>query len=137
MRSPDAIIAFLAVMKAGAAYIPIDPSYPQARRRYILQDSQAAVLLTESSLYKTDLIEPNQLCLSIQIDTQRDIIAQHSTANLDIEINLDDIAYVIYTSGTTGHPKGVMIRHEGLINHAMAIARAFQMTALRPDVAVF
>jgi len=129
MRSPDAIIAFLAVMKAGAAYIPIDPSYPQARRRYILQDSQAAVLLTESSLYKTDLIEPNQLCLSIQIDTQRDIIAQHSTANLDIEINLDDIAYVIYTSGTTGHPKGVMIRHEGLINHAMAIARAFQMTA--------
>ena len=128
-RSPDAIIAFLAILKAGAAYVPIDPGYPQSRRSYILSDSQAKLLLTD------DVTICNALCdnkalgeKAVLMAAQRKAIAKCETTAPNVEIGPDDIAYVIYTSGTTGNPKGVMVRHEGLVNHAVAMARAFEMT---------
>ena len=125
-RSPNAIIAFLSILKLGAAYVPIDPAYPADRRDYILQDSNAAALLTESSCL-AEGIDYADIC--VQLDSDRAEIAQCSQAELDINIEPEDLAYVIYTSGTTGKPKGVMIPHRGLANHAIAMARAFELTA--------
>ncbi|MEM6448900.1 MAG: amino acid adenylation domain-containing protein [Cyanobacteria bacterium P01_D01_bin.105] len=132
-RSPDAIIAFLAVLQAGGAYVPIDPSYPQARRSYILRDSQAKVVLTDDAavaqaVTSDDSIARNMTSEIVLIPEQREAIAQCEATAPDVTIGPDDIAYVIYTSGTTGNPKGVMVRHEGLVNHAVAMARAFEMT---------
>ena len=125
-RSPNAIIAFLGILKLGAAYVPIDPTYPADRRDYILQDSNAAALLTESSCL-AEGIDYAGLC--VQLDCDRAEIAQCDRAELSINIEPEDLAYVIYTSGTTGKPKGVMIPHRGLANHAIAMARAFELTA--------
>ncbi|MFK8183129.1 MAG: amino acid adenylation domain-containing protein [Phormidesmis sp.] len=142
-RSPDAIIAFLAILKAGAAYVPIDPSYPQARRSYILSDSQAKVLLTEHASIGSvsnesadhgaadNTADETHHAVNtsvVLISEQRQAIAQCSPTAPNVSIGPDDIAYIIYTSGTTGNPKGVMVRHEGVVNHAVAMARTFEMT---------
>ena len=124
-RSPNAIIAFLSILKLGAAYVPIDPTYPTDRRSYILKDSNAAALLTESNCLATG-IEYEGIC--VQLDKAEEAIAQCSRSELAIDIAPEDLAYVIYTSGTTGKPKGVMIPHRGLANHAITMARAFELT---------
>jgi len=126
-RSPYAIIAFLSVLKLGAAYVPIDPDYPAERCDYILQDSQAAALLTESS-YINHIADANYSGICIQLDIQWNAIAHSSSSNLSITVRPEDLAYVIYTSGTTGQPKGVAIPHRGLANHAITMATAFELT---------
>ncbi|MEL7501569.1 MAG: amino acid adenylation domain-containing protein [Cyanobacteria bacterium J06554_6] len=123
-RSAAMVVAFLAVLKAGGAYVPIDPSYPQARRAYLLNDAQAPVLLTEKGLLASlPAFAGECLCL----DRDWATIAQHPTHNLPIRTTADSLAYVIYTSGSTGNPKGVLIPHRGLVNHARAMAAAFEM----------
>ncbi|MGF1938061.1 MAG: condensation domain-containing protein, partial [Nostoc sp. ChiQUE02] len=117
-RSLNMLIGLLAILKAGGAYIPLDPSYPQERLAFILEDTQAPVLLTQTSLkeaipqYKTQVV-----CL----DADWHNIAQHSQENLFYKLTTDNLAYVIYTSGSTGKPKGVQIPHSALSNflHSM------------------
>ena len=130
-RSPDAIVAFLAVLKAGAAYVPIDPSYPEARRSYLLNDSRAKVLLTDDVSICGDRVAGDRVVGDrvVLIAAQRKAIASCDKTAPEVDISPDDIAYVLYTSGTTGNPKGVMVRHEGLVNHAVAMADAFEMTS--------
>ncbi|OKP94754.1 non-ribosomal peptide synthetase [Paenibacillus sp. P32E] len=110
-RSMEMIVGMLAVMKAGAAYVPIDPSYPISRVSYMLQDSSCNIVLTQSAI-RHDLEEqPVELIL---MDEEAGYTGDSD--NLQIACCYGDLAYLIYTSGSTGTPKGVMIEHGSLAN---------------------
>ncbi|MFD2169345.1 non-ribosomal peptide synthase/polyketide synthase [Tumebacillus lipolyticus] len=111
-RSRDVVIAMLGVMKAGAAYVPIDPNYPQERIEYVLNDSAAQLVLTESHL--RDRLQ------SLQIDSfeLKEIPISTSAEPIEVQMSPDDLAYMIYTSGSTGLPKGTMISHRGVVSLA-------------------
>lgn len=117
-RSLDLFVAVLGVLKAGAAYVPMDSHYPSERLSYILEDSQAPFLLTQECVYKRLNEEGIHLGQKqvLLLDTQRDAWAAMSDANLDTRPTLDDLIYVIYTSGSTGLPKGAAVYHRGEIN---------------------
>jgi non-ribosomal peptide synthetase-like protein len=110
-RSIEVYIAILGILKAGAAYVPIDPDYPADRVQYILRDSAAALLLTSATMLSK---YPDLPCPSFCFDLQ--IISAQSTRAIDIEISPTELCYVIYTSGSTGRPKGVMIEHRNAAN---------------------
>jgi amino acid adenylation domain-containing protein len=111
-RSIDTVVAVLGVLKAGGAFVPLDPGYPLARLTFMVQDCGARFIITHERLL--DRLPPNApvLCL----DTERDILAQERKENVPCVTGPDDAAYVIYTSGTTGRPKGVVGLHRGAIN---------------------
>ena len=127
-RSLDMIIGLLAILKAGGAYVPIDPSYPASRIRYMLDDSQAPLLLTQSHL--TVLLSLDGLehdCVELCLDATD--VADQPGENLPARSTAEDLAYVIYTSGSTGKPKGVMVENNGLVNLALAQIKAFEIDA--------
>ncbi|SHJ70680.1 non-ribosomal peptide synthetase, partial [Aquimarina spongiae] len=108
-RSIDMIVGILGILKAGAAYVPIDSSLPNERIEYILKDTQADIVLTQDKYQ--DLFEIPTIVL--------DQIEYFKEASFDLKevvINKDDVAYIIYTSGSTGKPKGVMVTHESVVN---------------------
>ena len=110
-RSLEMIIGILAVIKAGGAYIPIDPAYPQDRVEYMLNNSNAKILLTQNKLNKKVDFENK-----VFIDLSNKDVYSYLTDNLE-NINIpEDLFYVIYTSGSTGRPKGVMITHKTITN---------------------
>ncbi|MFS0838325.1 amino acid adenylation domain-containing protein [Paenibacillus sp. 1P03SA] len=110
-RSPSMMIGLLAVLKAGGAYVPIDPDYPAARVAYMLENSQARVLLTEGTLAK-DL----QGSVETVISLNEEKVYGGETGNLGLTSEPHHLAYVIYTSGSTGNPKGVMLQHRSVSN---------------------
>jgi amino acid adenylation domain-containing protein/non-ribosomal peptide synthase protein (TIGR01720 family) len=111
-RSPEMLIALLAVLKTGAAYVPLDPSYPRDRLAFMLQDAAVSLVITQSDQLHHLPDDSPSLCL----DQQAEAIAQQSGENLKRAIAADQLAYVIYTSGSTGTPKGVQVLHRGLAN---------------------
>ena len=112
-RSVDMIVAILSVLKAGLAYVPLDPDYPASRIGYMLADVKPSTVLTHQRLAS---ILPNHEIPIVCIDNEDLGLEQYSDDNPDISSKHDDIAYVIYTSGSTGTPKGVMITHGNLYN---------------------
>ncbi|ASZ13464.1 non-ribosomal peptide synthetase [Chitinophaga pendula] len=106
-RRPEMVIALLGILKAGGAYLPIDPDYPAERIRYMLDDSQAAVLVTHSSITPVAGYQGH----TVYTDQLQDVIPL-STA---VAVQPDDLAYIIYTSGSTGMPKGVMVTHRNVV----------------------
>jgi amino acid adenylation domain-containing protein/thioester reductase-like protein len=112
-RSLEMIVALLAILKAGGAYVPLDPAYPQERLTYMLEDSQAKVLLTQSYSIKNLSQGTTKL---ICLDSDVDAIGKCSINNPQSEVTRDHLAYVIYTSGSTGKPKGVAMPHAPLCN---------------------
>ena len=133
-RSPEVYVAMLAVMKAGAAYVPIDPEYPPERVAYILRDSGAAMLISESEFALHLLPEDPQVVL---IDAKvEDLAAENSTRLSREEVGTEpnDLCYLIYTSGSTGRPKGVEIEHRSICNLARAEAKLFYIT---PDDRIY
>lgn len=106
-RSFEMVIAQLAIIKAGGAYLPIDPAYPTDRISYILSDSKCPILLTTSQIKTDEFTVPT---LNIDIDTLG------NEENIESINTPDDLAYIIYTSGSTGKPKGVMISQKSIIN---------------------
>ncbi len=116
-RSPLMLIGLLGILKAGGAYVPLDPNYPSDRLAYMLNDSQAKVLLTQQQL--VDLL-PNTRAKTICLDTDWELIGTESEENLHTQVKVNSLAYIIYTSGSTGKPKGVMIEHRSLVNFAQA-----------------
>lgn len=111
-RSPRMIITLLGILKAGAAYVPLDPDYPQQRLAFMLEDTQAKVLVTESSMLA---LLPQLVGLRVCLDQEWDAIEQQSTHDPNNVNVAQDIAYINYTSGSTGQPKGVMVPHRGVI----------------------
>ena len=125
-RAPELPAALLGVLKAGAAYVPIDPAYPAERIRYMVRDSGAAVLVTQASLAErmTDAGAP-----VLTVDAAASVAEDVSDARPDVPVDAADLAYAIYTSGSTGTPKGVMVEHRALANLAGWHAQAFGVTA--------
>ncbi|MEM6614538.1 MAG: amino acid adenylation domain-containing protein, partial [Cyanobacteria bacterium P01_C01_bin.72] len=111
-RSPEMLIALLAILKAGGAYVPLDTAYPQERLTFMLDDSKAKVVLTQTNLVKL-FAQPNLHVVCVDRDLQLD--SQLTGENLDIETQANHLAYVIYTSGSTGIPKGVAIEHQSAV----------------------
>ena len=110
-RSLEMIISILAVLKAGGAYIPIDPTYPSQRIEYMLENSQAKLLLTQKKL-ENKITFDNK----ILVDLKNKAIYLLDNTNLQNINKPEDLSYVIFTSGSTGHPKGVMLKHKALSN---------------------
>lgn len=118
-RSIDMIVAVLATLKAGAAYVPIDPHYPKDRILFMLHDAQLSILLTQQSLLdKFEFDRAGIVCL----DTEWEKIARESDQNPISTIHPENLAYIIYTSGSTGRPKGTMLEHRGVINFVVEFA---------------
>ena len=111
-RSPDAVIAILAVLKAGAAYVPVDPSYPRERIAYILDDAGAQVVLTQSSIADGLPTTAETVCVDGVVSRSGDLDTPREKTRAGA-----DAAYVIYTSGSTGRPKGVVVPHSALVNY--------------------
>ncbi|GAX39730.1 amino acid adenylation domain-containing protein [Tolypothrix sp. NIES-4075] len=112
-RSTDMLVGLLAILKAGGAYVPLDPIYPRDRLAYILSDASVSVLLTQQAV--ADKL-PDFRGRIVYLDSDWELIAQLSKANLTSRVTCDNIAYVIYTSGSTGKPKGVMVCHKNVVN---------------------
>jgi amino acid adenylation domain-containing protein/non-ribosomal peptide synthase protein (TIGR01720 family) len=117
-RSPEMIVAVLAVLKAGAAYVPLDPAYPFDRLAYVLQDSSCSVLLTQQR-FRGKLPEENLLVVCVDTEFNANAVAMADSPGR--RSASDAVAYVIYTSGSTGKPKGVMITHRAICNHMLWI----------------
>ncbi|BAY24658.1 amino acid adenylation domain protein [Calothrix sp. NIES-2100] len=111
-RSLEMLVGLLGIMKAGAAYLPLDPAYPQERLELILADSQVPVLLTD----KQNLFVDDEYRKVICLRTTQENIATHSQDNPAPLATAKNLAYVIYTSGSTGKPKGVEIPHSAVVN---------------------
>ncbi|TDJ74246.1 amino acid adenylation domain-containing protein [Pseudomonas putida] len=119
-RSLELPVALLGILKAGGAYLPLDPSYPAERLAYMLEDSAAAWLVTESAvLANLASIPARALCL----DRDHALLAAQPDTALALAQSADTLAYCIYTSGSTGKPKGVMVRHAGVVNFLASMAR--------------
>lgn len=137
-RSLNLIIGVLAILKAGAAYLPLDPAYPADRLAFMLEDTQASLLLTD---------HPSQFTIThsslLILDAIQEQIASYPTTAPLHHTSLDNLLYVIYTSGSTGKPKGAALTHRGLANLLLwhihdspltGSARTLQFTPLSFDV---
>lgn len=114
-RNMNLVMALLAVLKSGAAYVPVDPGYPASRKNYILQHSGASAAICDD---EEPLAVPVQISLgSAEVDaTAAPNSADYPADNPNISIDGSDLAYIMYTSGSTGTPKGVMIEHRSAVN---------------------
>jgi amino acid adenylation domain-containing protein len=125
-RSLDMIVALIGILKAGAAYLPLDPEYPQQRLQFMLEDSQVPLLLTQSSLI--DKL-PNHQAKTVFLAETWEEIKPMNRDNLTGKVTASNLANVIYTSGSTGKPKGVMVEHQGLCNLALAQIDTFAVSS--------
>lgn len=124
-RSFEMFISLLAVLKAGSAYIPIDPGYPKDRVTYMIQNAGASLFITDS--FHRDMFEEegvNIICL----DEHESEWSELEENNLNIKVALEDLAYIIYTSGSTGQPKGAMNTQIGFLNHKLWMQDVFEVT---------
>ncbi|HEX6349491.1 MAG TPA: amino acid adenylation domain-containing protein, partial [Candidatus Dormibacteraeota bacterium] len=111
-RTPEMVVAVLAVLRAGAAYVPMDPTFPAARLRFMAEDARCPVVLTRSDC-APDLPGIRLLVMD----------AAPPAAEAETECSApDDLAYVIYTSGSTGNPKGVLVEHRQVLNYSLGVA---------------
>ncbi|WP_189457628.1 non-ribosomal peptide synthetase, partial [Aquimarina muelleri] len=110
-RSDWLIVSFLAILKTGGAYVPIDPNYPEARKEYIRTDSGSCFIIDDSFL-----------------DTFKKKSSEYPDNLPEVRIDSNDLAYVIYTSGSTGQPKGVMIEHKNLVHLSFWHQKAYSVT---------
>ncbi|MGZ6505388.1 MAG: non-ribosomal peptide synthetase, partial [Tumebacillaceae bacterium] len=125
-RSLEMVISLYGILKAGGAFVPIDPSYPSDRLSYLLEDSQIQVLLTQEKWVDT---LPNVSSVSIIcLDLAEELLADESTENLPTAATVEHAAYMIYTSGSTGKPKGVLNTHKGIVNRLLWMKETYELT---------
>uniref|UniRef100_UPI000B2223B7 amino acid adenylation domain-containing protein n=1 Tax=Algoriphagus boritolerans TaxID=308111 RepID=UPI000B2223B7 len=129
-RSPELIISILAIWKAGGAYLPLDPDYPQDRLQYMLEDSGISCVLSHSATQTASeqLFQKFSGKVLVWESLQKELV-NYPTQDLALQIEDSDLSYIIYTSGSTGKPKGVMIEHRNAVNLAHAL---HQFIALKP-----
>ncbi|HEU5229305.1 MAG TPA: amino acid adenylation domain-containing protein [Ktedonobacteraceae bacterium] len=125
-RSLEMLVSILAIFKAGGAYLPLDLYHPAQRVRFILNESQTRLIITQPHLYKR--LEDGELA-AFALDEAWQAIAAYSDQPLPVSNTPENLAYVIYTSGSTGLPKGAMICQQGMINHLMAKIDALHINA--------
>lgn len=113
-RSAQTVVAMLAVLKAGAAYVPLDPQYPAERLGYLLSDSDSQVLITETALL--DRL-PTHQARTVLMDAEWGEVMEQPRTPPEIAVGPHSLAYLIYTSGSTGLPKGVLVTHGGIVNN--------------------
>ena len=111
-RSPWMVVALLGILKAGAAYLPLDPGYPAERLALMAEDSGVPVLLAERATAERCPMGPRVVLLPESVE----LLQRQPDRPSGVEVGSDDLAYVIYTSGSTGRPKGVMVPHGGVAN---------------------
>ena len=141
-RSAEMLVALLAIMKAGGAYLPIDPTFPPARQAFMIEDAMISVLISHGSLCESLPCETLDLVL---MDRNAEAVAACSPAAPDgVGLSPEDLAYVIYTSGSTGRPKGVQVPHRAVVNFLATMAdrpglsaedRLMAVTTLSFDIA--
>ncbi|OJJ19611.1 hypothetical protein BKI52_22660 [marine bacterium AO1-C] len=127
-RSLDMLVAVMGILKAGAAYVPLDAAHPNERLNYMLEDADLKLLVTCQSLEtRLKQVPASQHCRLVFTD-----LLEKSTDNPIVKkdqiVSSDSLAYMIYTSGSSGKPKGVMIHHKGVINHSYSTIRQFEFT---------
>lgn len=127
--SLEIMVSLLAIFKAGATYVPLDPSHPADRLTAIVEDTQPRMLLTQAHLVPT---LPAIADVTVCLDQDWSTMASLPTHNPDLPLNLDQTAYLVYTSGTTGKPKGVMASHRNLLNYILVAQQEFRFN--RQDV---
>ncbi len=132
-RSLEMIIGILGILKAGGAYVPIDTQYPTARVKYILEDTNTPIILTQASL-STNLTDYQGKL--VKLDTEWQYIETASKKNLEKIDESNNLAYVLYTSGTTGKPKGVLIEHKSITNMILSQINFFEITENNIIIAV-
>jgi amino acid adenylation domain-containing protein len=141
-RSPDMIVSLLGVLKAGGAYLPLDPDYPRERLGFMLEDAGVRTVLTQSKLF--DRLPQNKADV-IYLDEAWDEISTGSKENVESSVSADNLAYITYTSGSTGQPKGVQIVHRAVVRlvkendyaHLGADEVCLQFAALAFDASTF
>ncbi|MEQ1529444.1 MAG: AMP-binding protein, partial [Methylococcales bacterium] len=115
-RCVESVVGVLAILKAGAVYVPIDPTYPKDRQVYLIQDAGCCLLLTSTALLSSlDYVNMATMCVD-----DVDAYAGYSSENLEIPLHAEHAAYIIYTSGSTGQPKGVVVSHRNAVHSAYA-----------------
>ncbi len=120
-RSPELVAALLAVLKAGAAFVPLDPAYPTERLAHMARDSGMALLLTESALAGRIPLPPGVACIACDDEPGACDTGPH------VPVGPRQLAYVIYTSGSTGLPKGVLVEHGPFAAHCVDTAACYEM----------
>ena len=142
-RSVAMVVSALAIMKAGGAYLPIDPSCPMDRLRFLLNDAQAPIVITGQCMEMSLPCQPQHV---VVVNPDGRIMREQPSDEVDTSLTSENLAYVIYTSGSTGQPKGVELTHRGLLNlvswhncafNVTATDRASQLAALGFDAAVW
>lgn len=123
-RNPQMLAAALGIMKAGGAYLPLNETHPPKFLKTIIDDSGAAVLITEEYFRPVAETLPVR---AVYLDSQE--VSQNNDDNLELDAAESSLAYVIYTSGTTGEPKGVCIEHRNLVNYCDAVWREMKLSA--------
>jgi len=124
-RSLEMVIGIMGALKAGGAFLPLDPAYPPERLEYMMEDSEIPVLLTQHLL--VDNLPKNGAKI-VALDTElENIVSTYSDTDIPIHTTPASLAYIIYTSGSTGKPKGTMLGHRGLCNLARAQQQAFDI----------
>lgn len=126
-RAPQMVAALLGILKAGGAYVPLDPMNPPERNAFILNDSAAKVLISESTLTAR---LPQSEAAVVLLDAHAETIERQPETDPQVCVHPDHLAYCIYTSGSTGRPKGVLVSHRNIINHVRMHA---SLCALTPD----
>lgn len=126
-RSPELVVALLAVLKAGSPYLPLDPALPLSGVNFRLQDARSPILVTRRSrLGETAIAAPQIVCIEADGGT----LAQQSPANPVSATAAANLAYVIYTSGSTGQPKGVAIEHRQLLSYVDSLVERLELPAI-------
>ncbi|RKH38330.1 non-ribosomal peptide synthetase, partial [Corallococcus llansteffanensis] len=126
-RSVELVVGMLGILKAGGAFLCLDPAHPTARVSLMLEDSGLQVLLTHKALL--DQLPASLSCVPCCFDTDASLLSRRSTTPPGVDVLPDQLAYVIYTSGSTGRPKGTLLGHRGLCNSVLAAVRAHGLAA--------
>lgn len=125
-RSLDMVVGLLGVLKAGGAYLPLDPAYPQKRLKLMLEDAGVSILLVQQHLRKK---LPAHQAEVISLDSDGETLGRESTENPENECAAENLAYVMYTSGSTGRPKGVSVAHRSIVR----LVKETNYVSLRPE----
>ncbi|KAJ6439257.1 hypothetical protein O9K51_07142 [Purpureocillium lavendulum] len=127
-RSVGLVVTLLAVLKTGAAYVPIDPGFPAERISHMLSDATPKIIVVSTGTAR--LLKPwSHICFSVDEEQHQWLASPTQHSNLELEVQSNDLAYVIYTSGSTGKPKGVEISHGALCNLLLSMQKILQCTS--------